>query len=218
MSFLYINLIFEEKLCLLCPCIANPVCWACLLLFCLVLSGPLLTSQQAGCTQKLKKLQLFDHLEQGPFFHSQLLTAQKGGKQSFPDDAVPLTTSSLKKKFWEISGNHNWHCYFEGLMAYIITLYFLLSPPVFSKLGWWPCCTVIYWSWIPPKHTFYLQPSAYRQRTLMHIYSQNTTWGWLTFQVSETEILGSRELKLPVCCECILREILFYHTKKKLKT
>lgn len=63
--------------------IDNSVCWACLLLFCLVLSGPLLTSQQAGCTQKLKKLQLFDHLERGSFFHSQQLTAQKGGKQSF---------------------------------------------------------------------------------------------------------------------------------------
>lgn len=100
--------------------IGNPVCWACLLLFCLVLSRPLLTSQQAGCTQKLKKLELFDHLEQGPFFHSQQLTAQKGGKQSFPDDAVPFTTSSLKKKilgnlrksqlallFWRFDGLHH---------------------------------------------------------------------------------------------------------------
>lgn len=139
------------------------------MLFCLVLSGLLLTSQQAGCTQKLKELQLFDHLEQGPFFHSQLLTAQKGGKQNFPDDAMPFTTSSLKQKFWEISGNHNWHCYFEGLMAYIITLYFLLSPLVLRKLGWGLCFTVLYGSWIPPKHKFNLQPSAYRLRTITHI-------------------------------------------------
>lgn len=69
-----------------------------LLLFCLVLSGPLLASQQAGCTQKLRKLELFDHVEQGPFStqNSQQLTAQIGGKQSFLDDAVPFTTSSLK--------------------------------------------------------------------------------------------------------------------------
>lgn len=126
------------------------------MLFCLVLSGPLLTSQRAGCTQKLKKLQLFDHLEQGPFFHSQQLTAQKGGKQNVLDDAMPFTTSSLKQKFWEISGNHNWHCYFESLMAYIITLYFVPSPLVFSKLGWWLRCTVLYGCWIPPKHIFYL--------------------------------------------------------------
>lgn len=64
-------------------CNSNAVCWACLLLFCLVLSGPLLTSQQAGCTQKLKELQLFDHLEQGPFFHSQQLTAPERGKTKF---------------------------------------------------------------------------------------------------------------------------------------
>lgn len=65
----------------------------------------------------------------------------KGKKLNFHDDAMPFTTISLKQKFWEISGNHNWHCYFEGLMADIITLY-LLSPLVFSTLGWCLCCTL----------------------------------------------------------------------------
>lgn len=75
-----------------------------------------------------------------------------GGKLSFLDDAVPFT-SSFSNKFWEISGNHSWHCYFEGLMAYIITLYFLLSPPVFCKLGLMVVlyCTVLYRTRITPE-------------------------------------------------------------------
>lgn len=84
-------------------CNGDAVCWACLLLFCLVLSGPLLTSQQAGCTQKLKELQLFDHLEQGPFFHSQQLTAPKRGKTKFSWRCTAIYYQQLETK--KILGN-----------------------------------------------------------------------------------------------------------------
>lgn len=107
---------------------------------------PLLTSQQAGCTQKLKKLQLFDHLEQGPIFHSQRLTAQKRGKTKFPWRCNAVYYQQLEKK--KILGNLRksqlallfWR--FDGLHHNIVLL-------AFSS-----------WTW---------QHSAYRLRTLMHI-------------------------------------------------
>lgn len=167
------------------------------MLFCLVLSGPVLTSQRAGCTQKLKKMQLFDHLEQGPFFHSQQQTVRKGGKQNFPDDAMPFTTSSLKRKCWEISGNHNWHSYFEGLMAYIITLYFLLSPLDLAYLA--GSCAVLYSmgpGFLPNTHftcslllaentnAHQSYHSLSQPCSLQHFFSKNTAWRRLT--ISET--------------------------------
>lgn len=144
--------------------IGNLVCWACLLLFCLVLSSPLLTCQRGNLYTEAEKAAVIWPLGAGSFFPLTTAHSPKGGKQSFLDDAVPFTTNSLKK-FWEISGNHNWHCYFEGLMAYIITLYFLLSPLVFSKLGRWMCCTVLYGLRILP-NIFYMQLSTNRLTTL----------------------------------------------------
>lgn len=121
-----------------------------------------------GLYTEAEKAAVIWPLGAGIFFPLTTANSPKRGKTKFPDDAVPLTTSSLKHKFWEISGNLNWQCYFEGLMTYIITLYVLLSPPVLSELGWWLCWSQSNGSWIPPKHTFYLQPSAYRLRTEMH--------------------------------------------------
>lgn len=121
---------------------------------CLVGLAPCLHVSGAGCTQKLENCSYLTTWSRELFSTQQQLIAQKGENKVFFDNAVPFTSSCLKR-IQEISGNHNWHCYFEGLMAYIITLYFLLSPLVYRKRGWWFYCTAVYGSSIPPKHTFY---------------------------------------------------------------
>lgn len=136
---------------------------------------PLAYISAGGLYTEAERAAVIWPLGAGTFFPLTTANSTKKGenkqtKQNFPDDALPFTTSNSKqKKFWEISGNHNWHCYFQGLMAYIITMCFLHSPLFLWKVGWQLGCTVLYGSWIPSKHAFYLQPSAYRLRTLMHI-------------------------------------------------
>ena len=103
-------------------CVGDSARWAsslarcCFVWFCL---APVLTSQQVGCTQKLEKPELFDHLEQATFFHSNKLTESKralneGNLRVFALMTLHFsTTGHLPKHFWQISRNHKWHCYFE---------------------------------------------------------------------------------------------------------
>lgn len=101
-------------------CKGNPVRWARLLLFCLVFSGPLLTSQRAGCTQKLKRAAVIWPLGAGTFFPLTTANSRKRGKTKSSYDAMPFTTSSLKLKilgnlrksqlallFWRFDGLHH---------------------------------------------------------------------------------------------------------------
>lgn len=101
-------------------------------------------------------------------------------KKKHSGKSQEITTGTVILKVWWLTSQHCTSCFLLWTAA---------------NLAGGMCCTVVSGSWISPKHTFYLQPCAYRLRTLMHISpftvchslvvcSLSTAWRRLT--ISET--------------------------------
>lgn len=151
---------------------------------------PLAYISAGGLYTEAERAAVIRPLGAGMFFPLSAANSPKRGKTKFPWRCNAVYNQQLQtKKFWEISGNHNWHCYFEGLIAYIITLKILLSPPQKTWLVVVLYCTL----WIldsSQKHILLPAFCLQAKNTIAHqsfhwlsqpcslqcFYSENPTW------------------------------------------